>query len=1026
MSKQKSRILKSDEEFSEIIYSIKDCTAAGQDGWSIRLLKAVFSRQPKCITVMRECLNMMFEKKFFPRCWFVEKMVVFPTFSKGSKIKTLTTLNVFRRIAASSLLKLYHSKLLSIIPQNEYSLQGRSGKQICSLVMTDLMDTFRCLRKPLILSKISFPSPFIFFNHDIFLTKLGQSHCPDIVVEFFRSSYNYRHIFGQVDDYNFDYHSPMNLPRSCPLSYFAYAIYSSSLLHSFVTTPSEYQTFLTSNECVSSSSSFSFTTPRVFLPSFISSPRTEITLKGFRKNMNFPLTLGYRNKIFLCALSFPEFEMVMSYLQRTAYNLGIILDHRFINILYLDENGNANVNYELKSVINNVSLKCNVQPHICESSSSSSSSSSFSSSLKQKPDVVQTFKRIEGEEGPVTAEQSIQFCSSIHLFGKILSTSSTEREHDFYHQAGKWLRVLMSARQLPLQHFFLIAKRIHVYIIEYLQVCSNSSKMFTQIDGIVREIVRATFGITKGCPLPFFHYPRRFGGLGIHKLSDIHVLSVLSLRKLAKKVNPILRTVQQYFKETFSNFFKHIPESPPANEALDFLLMQTDGSDDTVYAMNNHVGTIFLYNLRKQYLSSEHKKMIRKFGLFGLWQMLLEKRAGDLLVSLRKQSTMEMFIISSSLFSEEGGEWMTITPHYQFQQLKDWQVGCSMFYRVGVLPFPEMRQVLGVEQMCPLCDQPHSPFHFLECTSCSAILLSRHRQMVMFLSHFCSKIPDTRVTVVDKAVVKYSDSDYFKKPGIIGEISVSISNLSFDPSEEELALIPQRTSKNSIVFFIEPVIIPIYTIELEKTGFYTNAVSLHENNILHELETLEKSEVKMIIPFGISTSGELGQNAWKLLDYLENVCQTKSYQFPRDEFFSNLSLIMETSRATLLRTYVNNLKEFRKENPHSFLTTYPLPPECPLKSTALQRYNHRKRFSSEWTYFFSTFPHFQSSSSVIEIPRPLLLHPLPETESPFDKNKMEFENNGKIQQALLCSFLSTFQIPKKEASIIDLTSSLPT
>jgi hypothetical protein len=133
---------------------------------------------------------------------------------------------------------------------------------------------------------------------------------------------------------------------------------------------------------------------------------------------------------------------------------------------------------------------------------------------------------------------------------------------------------------------------------------------------------------------------------------------------------------------------------------------------------------------------------------------------------------------------------------------------------------------------------------------------------------------------------------------------------------------------------------------------------------------------------------------------------------------------METSRATLLHTYFKKLKEFRKENPQSFLINYPLPPECPVKSTQLQRYNLRKRFSSEWTYFFSTYPHFQSSDTIIEIPRPLILQPFSETESPFDKTKTEFENNGKIQQALLSSFLSTFQIPKKEFSIIDLTSSL--
>jgi hypothetical protein len=121
-SEKEPKLLVTDEEFSNIIYSISNCSSAGQDGWNLHLLKAVFAEQPTCVTVLRETFNLMFKRRWFPKCWFVERIVTVPTFSRMNYMKTSTTINLFRRIVATVLLKLYKRELLDLIPPYQFCI----------------------------------------------------------------------------------------------------------------------------------------------------------------------------------------------------------------------------------------------------------------------------------------------------------------------------------------------------------------------------------------------------------------------------------------------------------------------------------------------------------------------------------------------------------------------------------------------------------------------------------------------------------------------------------------------------------------------------------------------------------------------------------------------------------------------------------------------------------------------------------------------------------------------------------------
>jgi hypothetical protein len=294
---------------------------------------------------------------------------------------------------------------------------------------------------------------------------------------------------------------------------------------------------------------------------------------------------------------------------------------------------------------------------------------------------------------------------------------------------------------------------------------------------------------------------------------------------------------------------------------------------------------------------------------------------------------------------------------------------------------------------------------------------------VLLLAHFISTIPQTSVTINVQAYKKGTALEYVTTPPYTPEIKVTMTQLTFPQFEEEKLLFKARKCDNSLEFFVDPLISSIYSLNTEKIDESTTTGEILDAHMLLKLKSLRESPYKYIIPSAVSTSAEVGIMAGVFLLFLEKIAKLKGFVLPSLEFIEKLSLTLETSRATMLKMYNERLKAMEGVSRVLLSTSYSLPPEFPRDGTKLEKFIFRQRYNSVWTNFLTSFVHIPPSITIVSIPRHFLLQPVPDTLDKVEKDEREFTNHLTNQQSLLCSYSSTFSIPKKTVEFIDLTKS---
>jgi hypothetical protein len=361
-------------------------------------------------------------------------------------------------------------------------------------------------------------------------------------------------------------------------------------------------------------------------------------------------------------------------------------------------------------------------------------------------------------------------------------------------------------------------------------------------------------------------------------------------------------------------------------------------------------------------------------------------------------------------------QWMELQPIYTFQTLRDWQVCSSLHYRLLILPFPTTPPPI---EKCPLCDEHFTPFHFECCPAILFLRIKRHQALVLVLSHFISSIPDSKVILNDCAMAKYSP-EVEKYKETMREISVSISDYHHPSSPKEIELLgPSRTS-HTLSFYIEMFVENSLPFVSKEKLIDSGAAVLAQERMRKEWK-----DDHLVIPFGISASGEFGPKASKCINFLCEISRKKKAPLLFTPLVQHLSLIIETSRSIMLNHYLQGVSSSKTPATPSLTTSFPLPPPYDSLTSSYARYKYRKRYFSMLVKLLASVTLYPSSKTNLLLPLSLIPKPIPDRISTHDKNQILEYNHALEQEEGLFTFISDFSVPPVPKQPVGSSSSSP-
>jgi hypothetical protein len=592
--------------------------------------------------------------------------------------------------------------------------------------------------------------------------------------------------------------------------------------------------------------------------------------------------------------------------------------------------------------------------------------------LDEKPDLIQRLEyKTDGEGGYVVAHQEVQFRKHLTVFGSILSSVDEVKVKYFLNKMLNYLKTLIFARQLHLQHFLIM---LHFFSTKMLHFFGSQAVIFENFDdygNFLDILIENTFHLPTSSPHYLQSYPIPKCGLGIASFGMCQTLSLLILRdKLIPECN-LLKIFLNFFTVTTSPSSSSLSTSSFDKDK--FLTSLLKHLECTAIILKTTTGSLEYYAHILNSLSSCERHTLHSLSFEEMWNMFYEnlfKNVTTKKVEGAKRETQQIIV---SLGNPYSGLWMGVKPLHSFQKMCNWQVKCAMYYRFGVLPFLYMN-----DYPCPLCQGSGSPFHFLVCKNTAQIRTKRDQLLLLLLGHFFSSIPDSTVEINRELMT----------------LIVGVGDIFFDPSPLEVKVLGKRKSRDTICFSIQLLI------ALSNVHTFHQSLSLSQNGEFDEQELIEKEErefqksLSPMIPFGISTSAGIGRQTLLFLSFITRIWNLKGLKSPFHILFERISLVMEASRAAMLRLFFDQINDCKTISRATFQTMYELPGKYPSSKTPLVRYLYMRKVWSIWTAFFFSFPVIPHSPNILVLPLEFSLKPYDVKMNAAERSKLDGENHA--------------------------------
>jgi hypothetical protein len=565
---------------------------------------------------------------------------------------------------------------------------------------------------------------------------LREANFPRSIISFFTYSFKFRCLYFHKEDNWFDFRSPMNLPRTCPLSKFASAFYTAHIIREINNLPRSEST-----------------------PTFLDSAHV-------------PRCSGFKDTFFLIESSQTSLKESIAVLFRRAYELGFIFDFSKAAIFYLASNGIPRTNCFLDVKISRSVLSCEVE--------------TIPILKSDKLQLLQSFEeRNSPEERPVFAHQKVRFSSWMTVYGAMLSCNHTQRSHYFLNKVKSYLKGLVAARQLDLQYFLQLVNNFCGKIIFHIQRCAVVIDWIEDFEVFVKELVRSSLGAAPQVSLERVLFPYKFGGLTVLPLEEFQAIAACELRdRLYQKCGILFNLHTGWFQSSLGMELETSPErfcqGKQNNRYLSRFLTKT-------------VGTL-PFHLLGYFSALKHQDVSIPLSRLDAWLLCYSTNPELFFRAVtqgqNKDHTTPVKHLSNRLLKE----WMSITPLFSWEYMSDWQVACAAQSALGIAPFETFDPPL---KLCPLCRNKWHMHHFEECEVTLQIRKHQHQEFVLLLSHFIASIPDSKVFICDRSDMKCRAKSIEDICGTRPEIRVTFSNVRLKHHHREFYIFGEAQHKHS-------------------------------------------------------------------------------------------------------------------------------------------------------------------------------------------------------------------------------------
>jgi hypothetical protein len=211
---------------------------------------------------------------------------------------------------------------------------------------------------------------------------------------------------------------------------------------------------------------------------------------------------------------------------------------------------------------------------------------------------------------------------------------------------------------------------------------------------------------------------------------------------------------------------------------------------------------------------------------------------------------------------------------------------------------------------------------------------------------------------VQKYRLEQSDdakSNITKAGALVPDISVSIYDPTASPTPEEGELIGKRKNPLCIQFKIDVVIREVFATSHKRENTTLGTANSAEKDKKKKYLEYERENKCKVVPFGLSSSGEFGDCAMKLVRMITKISKKLNRPILSTHFVERVSLILETARFFMISQYEQQMIRLAMNLPSRSQgsTLYPLLPPPYLCTKQQRHYSHNA--NSYWKHIHQEF-----------------------------------------------------------------------
>jgi hypothetical protein len=816
-------IIDDSDTMYSIIKSMNNRSACGCDGWSVGLIQAAVERNKANLLLLMRIINAFLIRQFYPRCWFVNRIIGIPKPGRPNQTRPITIPNPFRKLVAKVILHLHKDTMYRAVPEYQFGVGKKLGTESIITMIQNCVDIARIRKQELVVTQMDIESAYPSVDRKIMLDVFNGIQLHPTATSFFQ------HAFMLDELHFFEGPTPQKIPNTrglaqgCPLSPIAFAIYAADAMNRINNTAGTAD-------------------PAHFL-----------------QQCKVPRCVGYLDDMFLLSSSMTEAAATLTQLIKSLQESQMTVNLDKTTIFHVSATGEVDINQEI-IVEEELNYKITALP-------------THPSKLAIRPQV------------------------SLKVLGSLITINEEHRNEFFQKKAQSALDLIRAAHGLHHQSILLIARMCVASKLNHLlRTLPLHHTLLEAFDTELKELLMQLLEIPSESLTELINMPMSLAGIGIPALTDIQAASIISLQREMIKIGPNNRLIES---------IKTMSSATTEQHLITELKMPTiqHSTDGLCGCLQAHVTFM-------SQMSDELKTRVWEMDQHQLWSAHLSGKHKNMLETTKELNESQYITIMANSINTASSAWLRAIPFTAQQKMSDDEVTHSINQKLGSadisLAFVEcLARKVGKngEQLCPICKCKLTPYHSACCQINTATRTARHHLIKGLVAATLKQIPGCKTIVEDFSV--HSESNSRRIP----DITVELHDAKRTPTTFETAYIKRKRKSSPVLSFgIDLTIRDIHSTSNRDKHLKGQFAEAGEKEKERGYVEFNKTADVYVVPFGISSVGELGPCALSLIGFIKEMGERNSLDINTTSLIEQISLLCETSRAEMEKVYIDELR----------------------------------------------------------------------------------------------------------------------